>query len=494
MYKFTQIDSHIDSNYAIIYKRQSWKSIWKGRVILDLFRRKSIAEYQLDAEKSHLKRTMGPLDVILLGVGVIVGTGIFVLTGVAAAKYAGPALMLSFVIASITCAFVSLAYSELAAMVPVAGSSYAYAYTSVGEFLAWLVGWNIVLEYTVGASAVAGGWSAYIVGLLKSGGIELSKTWTAVPADGGIVNLPAVLITLFLTYLLIMGVHESITVNKVLVAVKLVAVFIFLLIAGPSVDTMNWEPFMPFGFAVVSAGAAVIFFAYLGFDAISTAAEETKNPARDMPIGIIGSLIICTLLYIAVTGVMTGNVPYDQLDNAEPVAYVLRTLGYHFGSAVVGTGAIAGLTTVLLVMMYAQTRAFFSMSRDGLIPESVCKIHPRYATPHRITLVVGVTVALISGFTPINIVAEMCSIGTLFAFIISSIGVMIMRKREPEARRPFRCPAIYLIGTLAVLSCGYIMYNLSVMTWYRFLVWSVLGVVIYLGYGYSHSRENNNNQ
>ena len=457
---------------------------------MNIYRRKSIAEYQVDAKRSHLKRSLGSLDVILLGVGVIVGTGIFVLTGVAAAEYAGPALMLSFVIASITCGFVSMAYSELAAMVPVAGSSYAYAYTSVGEFLAWLVGWNIVLEYTVGASAVAGGWSAYVVGLLKSGGIELSKTWTAVPADGGIANLPAMLITLFLTFLLIRGVHESTTVNKILVGVKLIAIFVFLLLAGPSVDTMNWEPFMPFGYAGVSAGAAFIFFAYLGFDAISTAAEETRNPSRDMPIGIIGSLIICTLLYVSVTGVMTGNVPYTELNNAEPVAYVLRVLGYHFGSALVGTGAIAGLTTVLLVMMYAQTRAFFSMSRDGLIPASVCKIHPRFATPHRITIIVGCTVALISGFTPINIVAEMCSIGTLFAFIISSVGVMVMRHQFPDVRRPFRCPAIYLIGTLAVISCGYIMYNLSAMTWERFFVWSFLGILIYFFYGYSHSREN----
>lgn len=461
---------------------------------MDIFRKKSIAEYQSDAANSHLNRTLSAVDVVMLGVGVIVGTGIFVLTGVAAAKYAGPALMLSFVMASITCGFVSMAYSELAAMVPVAGSSYAYAYTSVGEFFAWLVGWNIILEYTVGASAVAGGWSAYVMGILKSAGIEISKTWTAVPADGGLVNLPAVLITLFLTYLLIMGVHTSATVNKILVFVKLIAIFIFLFLAGPSVDTTNWEPFMPFGFAGVSAGAAFIFFAYLGFDAISTAAEETKNPARDMPIGIIGSLVICTLLYVSVTAVMTGNVPYSDLDNAEPVAYVLRALGYRFGSALVGTGAIAGLTTVLLVMMYAQTRAFFSMSRDGLIPASICRIHPRHASPYRITMIVGCTVALISGFTPIHIVAEMCSIGTLFAFIVSSVGVMVMRRTVPDAKRPFRCPAIYLIGTLAVVSCAYIMYNLSGMTWERFFVWSILGIIVYFAYGYKHSRENKMNQ
>ena len=457
---------------------------------MGIFRTKSIAEYQSDAAGSHLKRAMGSLDVTLLGIGVIVGTGIFVLTGVAAAKYAGPALILSFLMASITCGFVSMAYSELASMIPVAGSAYAYAYTSVGEFLAWLVGWNLVLEYSVGASAVAGGWSAYVTGLLKSAGVTLPAEWTMVPADGGVVNLPAILITLFLTFLLVRGVKESVTVNKVLVGVKLLAIFIFLFLAGPSVNPANWEPFMPFGFSGVSAGAAVIFFAYLGVDSIATAAEETKNPAHDMPTGIIGSLMICTLLYIAVTAVMTGNVPYTQLDNAEPVAFVLRELGYRFGSAVVGTGAIAGLTTVLLVMMYAQTRAFFAMSRDGLIPKSVCKIHPKYATPHRITILVGVGVAAISGFTPINVVAEMCSVGTLFAFIVSSIGVMMMRHKYPEAKRPFRCPAVYVMGTLSILSCAYIMYNLSSMTWERFWVWSAIGCLIYFVYGYRHSREN----
>jgi APA family basic amino acid/polyamine antiporter len=302
------------------------------------------------------------------------------------------------------------------------------------------------------------------------------------------------LITLFLSYLLVRGVHESVTVNKFLVCVKLAAIFVFLFLAAPTVDVTNWEPFMPFGWSGVSAGAAVIFFAYLGFDAISTAAEETKNPARDMPVGIVGSLIICTILYVSVTAVMTGNVSYTQLDNAEPVAYVLRALGYRFGSAVVGTGAIAGLTTVLLVMMYAQTRAFFAMSRDGLIPQSVCKLNPKHATPYRITIIVGIAVALISGFTPIHIVAEMCSVGTLFAFIVSSIGVMIMRHLYPDARRPFRCPAIKVMGILAVISCTYIMYNLSVMTWYRFFGWSLIGIIIYFAYGYRHSRENKTKQ
>ncbi len=455
---------------------------------MNIFRTKSMESLSYEASNTSLRRTLGALDVVMLGVGIIIGTGIFVLTGVAAAQYAGPALMLSFVIASVTCAFVSLAYAELASMVPVSGSAYTYTYASMGEFLAWLVGWNLILEYSVGASAVAGGWSAYFVGLLKSGGIDIPKTFTAVPADGGLVNLPAVMITLLLTYLLVRGIRESTRVNKILVAVKFGAIFLFLFLAGPKVDVMNWQPFMPFGFAGVSAGAAVIFFAYLGFDSVATAAEETKNPSRDMPIGIIGSLVICTVLYIAVSGVMTGVVHYELLDTAEPVTFVLRQLGYHFGSAVVGTGALAGLTTVLLVMMYAQTRAFFAISRDGLIPQKLCKTHPRYGTPHVVTVLVGVGVALISGFTPIHLVAEMCSSGTLFAFIVASIGVVVMRHKYPDAERPFKCPAVYLVAACAVLSCAYVMYNLAFMTWIRFIVWSILGIIIYFLYGYTHSR------
>lgn len=455
---------------------------------MNIFRTKSMESLSYEASNTSLRRTLGALDVVMLGVGIIIGTGIFVLTGVAAAQYAGPALMLSFVIASVTCAFVSLAYAELASMVPVSGSAYTYTYASMGEFLAWLVGWNLILEYSVGASAVAGGWSAYFVGLLKSGGIDIPKTFTAVPADGGLVNLPAVMITLLLTYLLVRGIRESTRVNKILVAVKFGAIFLFLFLAGPKVDVMNWQPFMPFGFAGVSAGAAVIFFAYLGFDSVATAAEETKNPTRDMPIGIIGSLVICTVLYIAVSGVMTGVVHYELLDTAEPVTFVLRQLGYHFGSAVVGTGALAGLTTVLLVMMYAQTRAFFAISRDGLIPQKLCKTHPRYGTPHVVTALVGVGVALISGFTPIHLVAEMCSSGTLFAFIVASIGVVVMRRKYPDAERPFKCPAVYLVAACAVLSCAYVMYNLAFMTWIRFIVWSILGIIIYFLYGYTHSR------
>lgn len=457
---------------------------------MNMFRTKSLESLTTESTTNSLKKSLGSLDVILMGIGVIIGTGIFVLTGVAAAKYAGPGIMLSFVISGITCAFVCLAYAELASMMPIAGSAYTYTYTALGEVIAWLVGWNLILEYSVGASAVAAGWSAYTVGVLKSAGIHLPLALTAVPADGGLVNLPAVLITLFLTFLLVLGIKESATVNKLLVAIKLGAIFLFLLLAGPEVDTNNWTPFMPFGFSGVSAGAAVIFFAYLGVDSIATAAEETRNPKRDMPIGIIGSLIICTILYISVAAVMTGVVPYFQLNNAEPVSYVLRSIGYNFGSALVGTGAICGLSTVLLIMMYAQSRAFFAMSRDGLLPPFISKIHPKFGTPHAITILVGLGVALTTGFTPIGIVAEMCSIGTLFAFLVATVGVVVLRVTQPQMERPFRCPSVRLIATLAVLSCAYIMYNLAFETWIRFFVWSTIGLVIYFAYGHSHSKMN----
>lgn len=455
---------------------------------MNIFRTKSVDLLRLDSQKQSLKKSLGALDLTLLGIGCIVGTGIFVLTGVAAAKYAGPALTLSFVLSGLACAFAALAYAELAAMVPISGSAYTYTYVALGEIIAWIVGWNLILEYSVGSSAVAAGWSGYVVGLLKSGGIELPKAFTAVPADGGIVNLPAMFISLILSILLVRGTKESASFNKILVAVKLVAVFIFLFLAGPKVDVTNWTPYMPFGFSGVAAGAAIIFFAYIGFDAVATAAEECKNPNRDLPIGIVGSLIVCTILYIAVAAVLTGVVPYTELNNAEPVAYALRAIGYNMGSALVGTGAIAGITTVLLVMMYGQTRVFFALSRDGLIPESICKVHPKYGTPHIVTIVCGIAVALVAGFTPIGIIAELTNIGTLFAFLVASIGVLVLRYKQPDAERPFRCPGVHFVAPLAVLSCGYLMLNLPYETWERFFIWSVIGFLVYFAYSYRNSE------
>ncbi|EAX48260.1 amino acid permease-associated region [Thermosinus carboxydivorans Nor1] len=457
---------------------------------MNIFRTKSIDLLKEGAEQKGLKKTLGALDMVMLGIGCIIGTGIFVLTGVAAAKYAGPGIMLSFVLSGLTCAFAALAYAELAALVPIAGSAYTYSYASLGEIIAWMVGWNLILEYSVGSSAVAAGWSGYMVGLLKSAGIELPHAFTAVPADGGIVNLPAMVIALFLSALLVRGTKESATLNKILVFIKLAAVFIFLALAGPKVNPANWSPLMPYGFSGVAAGAAIIFFAYIGFDAVATAAEECRNPNRDLPIGIVGSLAVCTILYIAVAGVLTGVVPYQQLNNAEPVAYALRTIGYNIGSALVGTGAIAGITTVLLVLMYGQTRIFFAMSRDGLIPASICKIHPKYGTPHIITIVAGIAVALIAGFTPIGIIAELTNIGTLFAFVVAAVGVLVLRFTKPDVHRPFRCPAVTIVAPLAVLSCGYLMYNLPGETWVRFIIWSAIGLAVYFVYSYRNSALN----
>lgn len=447
-----------------------------------------LAAVENPADHLTLRRSLSALDITLLGLGVMIGTGIFVLTGIVAARYAGPGLMLSFVLAAVVCTFVCLAYSELASFIPVAGSSYTYSYVSLGEVCGWLVGWSLILEYTVGASAVAGGWSAYFVSILQDIGITLPRTLTAVPADGGIVNLPAVLIVGGVLFFLLHGIRESAGANRALVFIKIATIFLFLFLAAPSVDPQNWTPFLPYGWAGVSAGTAVLFFSYLGFDSLSTAAEETKNPARDMPIGIIASLALTTLLYIAVAAVMTGVLPYPDLDTAAPASYVLQRLGYRLGSALIATGAICGLSTVLLVMIYAQTRAFFAMSRDGLIPESLCRIHPQYRTPYRITLITGLFVALIAGFIPIHIVAEMCSAGTIFAFLSSTLGLLILRNRYPDMPRRFRCPAAGIIVPLGFLSCAYVFSQLSLHTLELFAAWFVLGLVVYAAYGHRHSH------
>lgn len=447
-----------------------------------------LAAVENPADHLTLRRSLSALDITLLGLGVMIGTGIFVLTGIVAARYAGPGLMLSFVLAAVVCTFVCLAYSELASFIPVAGSSYTYSYVSLGEVCGWLVGWSLILEYTVGASAVAGGWSAYFVSILQDIGISLPRALTAVPAEGGIVNLPAVLIVGGVLFFLLRGIRESAGANRALVFIKIATIFLFLFLAAPSVDPQNWTPFLPYGWAGVSAGTAVLFFSYLGFDSLSTAAEETKNPGRDMPIGIIASLALTTLLYIAVAAVMTGVLPYPDLDTAAPASYVLQRIGYRLGSAVIATGAICGLSTVLLVMIYAQTRAFFAMSRDGLIPESLCRIHPHYRTPYRITLITGLGVALIAGFIPIHIVAEMCSAGTIFAFLSSTLGLLVLRKRYPDMPRRFRCPAAGIVVPLGFISCAYVFSQLSLHTLELFAAWFVIGLLVYAAYGHRHSH------
>ena len=454
---------------------------------MDLFRRKSIDELQAAAAASGMLKNLAAVDLLMLGIGAVIGTGIFVLTGVAAAKYAGPAVPLSFILSGLTCALAGLAYAEFASIVPASGSAYTYAYASLGEFIAFIVGWNLILEYTVTSSAVAVGWSGYVVGLFASAGLVLPHELVVAPEEGGIFNLPAVLITLFLSFLLVRGTKESVKLNRILVFVKLAAIFLFLVLAAPHVDATNWEPFLPFGYSGVVSGAAIVFFAYIGFDAVATTAEECRNAARDLPIGIIGSLFICTLLYAVVAAVLTGVVPYSMLDTAEPVAFALRHIGYNVGSAIVAVGAICGITTVLLVLLYGQSRIFFAMSRDGMVPANVCKIHRRFHTPYRVTILGAIFVSAIAGVFPIGMIAEMANIGTLSAFLIASIGVMVLRKTEPDLKRNFKCPAVWLIAPLAVLSCGYLMANLPLATWHRFGFWILFGLCVYFGYSRAHS-------
>ena len=454
---------------------------------MDLFRRKSIDELQAAAAASGMLKNLAAVDLLMLGIGAVIGTGIFVLTGVAAAKYAGPAVPLSFILSGLTCALAGLAYAEFASIVPASGSAYTYAYASLGEFIAFIVGWNLILEYTVTSSAVAVGWSGYVVGLFASAGFVLPHELVVAPAEGGIFNLPAVLITLFLSFLLVRGTKESVKLNRILVFVKLAAIFLFLVLAAPHVDATNWEPFLPFGYSGVVSGAAIVFFAYIGFDAVATTAEECRNAARDLPVGIIGSLFICTLLYAVVAAVLTGVVPYSMLDTAEPVAFALRHIGYNVGSAIVAVGAICGITTVLLVLLYGQSRIFFAMSRDGMVPANVCKIHRRFHTPYRVTILGAIFVSVIAGVFPIGMIAEMANIGTLSAFLIASVGVMVLRKTEPDLKRNFKCPAVWLIAPLAVLSCGYLMANLPLATWHRFGFWILFGLCVYFGYSRAHS-------
>lgn len=455
---------------------------------MDLFRKKDIGALRSMAQNSGFTKNLGAFDLVFLGIGSVIGTGIFVLTGVGAALYAGPGISLSFVLASIACAFAGLAYAEYASMVPVAGSAYAYTYASLGEFLAFIVGWNLILEYTVTCSTVAAGWSGYVVGLLASGGIDLPVAFTKVPEEGGIINVPAILITMFLCILLVRGTKETVMINRILVFVKLAVIVIFFVLAVPNVDPTNWDPFLPYGTQGISAGAAIVFFAYIGFDAVATSAEEAKNPSRDLPIGILGSLGVCAVLYFFVALVLTGVVPYTDLNNAEPVAYALRVIGYPIGSAIVAVGAICGITTVLLVLLYGQARIFFALSRDGMIPAGICKIHKLYRTPYLVTIGGCILVSIIAGFAPIHLIAEMANIGTLSAFFIAGFGVLYLRIKRPDIKRGFKCPAIYFVAPMAMICCGYLMYNLPIHTWIRFVVWCGIGFVVYFGYSYKHSK------
>jgi len=457
---------------------------------MNLFRTKNLNEIIENVKHSSLKKSLGAFDLVLLGIGCTIGTGIFVLTGIAAAKYAGPAISLSYLFAAFACIFAALAYAELASMVPASGSAYTYTYAIIGEFVAWLVGWGLILEYGVGAATVASGWSGYMVGILKSGGVNLPDYLIKTPIDGGLINLPAVLIALFIGFMLIRGTKESVVFNRVLVGIKLTAIFIFLLVATPMVNTENWSDFMPFGIHGVFLGAATIFFAYIGFDAVATAAEECKNPKRDLPIGIIVSLLASAILYVAVALVLTGIANYKLLDNAEPLAFALRLNGSNIGSSLVAVGAITGMTSVLLVLMYGQSRIFYVMSRDKLIPSFFGKIHPTFNTPPLRAAFVAVAVAVASGLTPIGVLGHMTSLGTLFAFVVVAIGVMVLRQTRPDLKRPFKCPAVYIIAPMAILTCGYLIYTLLSEVGKPFLIWTTIGLVIYFGYSYKNSQLN----
>jgi APA family basic amino acid/polyamine antiporter len=462
----------------------------------NLLRTKSIEQMVGDVEQGGkaLKRTLSALDLTLLGIGAIIGTGIFVLTGTAAANQAGPAIVMSYTIAGLACGFAALCYAEFASMIPISGSAYTYAYATLGEIFAWMIGWDLILEYAVGSMTVAVGWSGYFQRILAGFGLHLPAWMSASPdpAAGTLVNLPAVLIVIGIMVLLVIGVRESARFNAAMVAVKLAAVAFFILIGFSYVKPENWSPFMPYGFSGVMTGAAVVFFAYIGFDAVSTTAEEAKNPSRDLPIGIIASLVICTLLYLIVAGILTGIVPVVQFKSDQqflnaPVGYALAVINKDWAAGVVSAGAVAGITSVLLVMLMSQPRIFFAMSRDQLLPAGVSRVHPRFRTPYITTIITCVVVAAVAGFVPITVLGEMTSIGTLFAFVVVSIAVIVLRIRRPEARRPFRVPGGFVIPTLGVLACVYLMVSLSVMTWVRFLVWLDIGMIIYWFYGRIHS-------
>ena len=454
-----------------------------------IFRTKSINEFISETKMDGgMNKFLGTFGLTMLGIGAIVGTGIFVLTGVAAANYSGPALVISFIIAALACGCAALCYAEFAAMVPVAGSAYTYGYVALGEFWAWVIGWDLILEYAFAVSTVAIGWSGYFNNILMNLGITLPTALTMAPHDGGIVNLPAVLILAVVAFVNIRGVKQSSFVNNVIVAIKLAVVALFLALGFSHVEASNWVPFMPFGWSGVFAGASIIFFAYIGFDAVSTAAEEVKDPQKSLPRGIILSLVICTILYIAVSAVLTGMVPFMQFQTtAAPVAFALQAVGYHWGAAAVSVGAICGLTSVLLVMSFGQSRVLFVMSRDGLLPKFFGHVHSKYKTPARSSALVGVITAITAGFLPINAVAEMTNIGTLCAFIIVSAAVIILRKKNPNQQRAFKCPLVPLVPALAIVFCGILIYMLPLVTQIRFVVWLLVGLAIYFGYGYSHS-------
>ena len=468
--------------------------------------------------ENRLRRVLGPLSLTSLGVGAIIGTGIFVLTGVAAHDRTGPALMLSFVVSGTACIFAALCYAEFASMVPVAGSAYTYAYATLGEFFAWIIGWDLVLEYAVGSATVAHGWSHYFQDFIDVAfGLKLPHVLTNAPFDyvdgriamtGTWFDLPAIVITAIVTFVLVVGIRESARFNNTMVLIKLAVVFVVIGVGAFYVNTANWTPFAPYGLTGISffgttlfgqtgpggepigmlAGAAVIFFAYIGFDSVSTHAEEAKNPKKDVPIGIITSLVLCTLLYIAVSAVLTGMVPYNEINIDAPVSNAFAQVGLTWAQFLVSLGAVAGITSVLLVMMLSQPRVLLAMARDGLVPQGFFgDVHEKFRTPWKSTILTGVFVASASAIIPLRILAELVNIGTLLAFVIVCAAVLIMRKTNPEAERPFRVPFAPLTPILGIGLCLLLMFSLPAENWWRLFGWLALGFVIYFGYGRKHS-------
>lgn len=457
-----------------------------------LFRRK-----QVTSGGMGLKRCLGAFDLTLLGIGAIIGTGIFVLTGVAAATQAGPAVVLSFVVAGIACAFAALAYSELSASVGGCGSAYGYSYAAFGELIAWIIGWDLILEYGVAVAAVANGWSGYFNNALTAIGLGLPEILTKGPFAGGIVNLPAVVIILMLMGLLIVGVKESARINAAMVFVKLLTITVFLAVGIFHVNPDNWSPFMPFGWfdhtvdgktVGVLAGASLVFFAYVGFDAVSTAVEEAKDPQKDVPIGILASLIFCTLIYIVVSGFLTGMIPYTELNVSSPVAFALQQVGVNWASALVATGVITGLTTVMLVLYYGLTRIITAIAQDGLLPPFFAKVDEKTKTPVRTTVMCGVVMAVMAGFIPLGALAELVNVGTLAAFVLVCGGVIVLRRLHPDMPRPFKMPGGIVLPVMGVISCGALIAFLPFVTHLRFLLWLALGLAIYFAYSYRHSH------
>jgi APA family basic amino acid/polyamine antiporter len=452
----------------------------------------------VDPERSSdLRRCLSAFDLVFLGVGAIVGTGIFVLTGIAAANQSGPAVILSFVVSGIACAFAALAYAELAVTVGGCGGAYGYCYAAFGEIFAWLVGWALLLEYGVAVAAVANGWSGYFQNALLAVGLKLPTAIAADPAQGGLVNLPAVAIVVTLTALLCFGVKESARINNVLVFIKLLVVAIFIAIASFNIHPANWSPFMPYGWfghapdghpVGVFAGAAIVFFAYIGFDAVANAAEEAHNPPRDLPIGILGSLAVCTVLYMIVSGLLTAMAPYQKLDVASPVAHALHLAGIEWASGLVSAGVLAGLTTVMLVMMFGLTRILFAMSRDGLLPAGFSWVHPTTKTPVRVIIGCGLVSSILAGAVPLGALAEIVNIGTLSAFIMVCIGVILLRHFKPGIPRPFKGPFGFVCPFLGAILCFLLILALPTDTKIRFVVWISIGLIVYLAYSIRHSR------